>query len=109
MRIFFEIDFVIELQNGDVVIKGTGVEFWMHVNTDDITFDVWEEFNVMIDVPFAEACTQVTACVSLDTMGSCHYVSRRDESTTANVDTLRWVLFQNGHLPWILACDDGRG
>lgn len=53
MRVFSEIDVVVQFENGDVVCEGTGIEFRMHENADDVAFDVRVEFDVVVHIPFA--------------------------------------------------------
>lgn len=101
MRVSLEVDLVIDPQYGDIVVQGTGVKFWMHVDTSHVPFDVRVELDVMVHVPFTESNAEITGRVHFHAMSRREDVLRRDERATANVNTLRRVLLQDRHLPWI--------
>lgn len=104
MRILLEIDVVIDPQYRDVVVKGSRVEFRMHLNARHVSFDVRIEFDVVIHVPFAESDPEIMRSVSLHAVSGGENVTRGNESSSADVDALRWILLQNGNLPWVFAC-----
>jgi len=46
----------------------------MHMNANDVAFNVWEELNIMIHVPFTQSDAQIEAHVSLHAVSCCHDV-----------------------------------
>lgn len=105
MRILSEVDVVVQLQDGDVVGEGAGVEFRVHVDADDVALYVRIELDVVIDVPFAEPRAQIATGVRLDAMRGGDDVTRRHQSAAANVNALVGVLLQDCHLPRVFACE----
>lgn len=103
MRILLKIYFMIDPQYRDIIVKGTGVEFGVHVNICNVTFYVRKEFNVVVHVPFSESYAKISCCVGFHTVCCGENVSRRNESTAAHVHAFRWILFQYRHLPGIFA------
>lgn len=101
VRIFIEIDRMVEFEDGDIVVESASIKLGMYVNANDISFDIWIKFYVVIDVPFAQSSSQVTSGVSFHAMCSSNDVSRRDQSSTAYVNALGRILFQYGYLPRI--------
>lgn len=53
MRVLFEIDVVIQLQNSDVVGKSAGVKLGVHEDAHNVALDVGIKLDVVIHVPFA--------------------------------------------------------
>lgn len=52
VRVLCEIYVMIQLQNSDVIGKGTGVELGMHEDVHDVALDVGVELDIVIHVPF---------------------------------------------------------
>lgn len=105
--VVLEINWNAQFQDGQVIVKCAGIILWMNVDRYNIAFNVWEEFNVMIDIPFAETNTQVISGISnveerhleyissgllasnhsrLNTMGCSENVSTIDQCTAANIN-----------------------
>lgn len=103
VRAVDEVDRAVQLQDGQVVVQCSRVIFRMHVDGLNVSFDVREEFNVVIYVPFSQANAQIISRVGLDTMRGGDDVEGIDQCTAAHVNRLLWILLQNGHLPWIFA------
>lgn len=55
----------IHLQNGQIVVQRSGVVLGVDLYGDDVPFDVWVEFNVVVYVPFAKAHTEIEAVVAV--------------------------------------------
>lgn len=53
MRIFIKINIMIELHNSNVIIQSASIKFRMNMYSDNISFNIWIKFNVMIDIPLA--------------------------------------------------------
>lgn len=53
VRVLCEIDVMVQLQNSNVVEKGTGIELGMYEDAHDVALDIGVEFDIVIHVPFA--------------------------------------------------------
>lgn len=104
MRILIEVNIVIQFQDCNIVVERSSVEFGMDEDANDVTFDIREKLDVVVNVPFSESSTKITTCMGLDTVSSGNDVPGRDEGATADVNAflvLR-ILLENGDLPGIL-------
>lgn len=104
MRVRNEVDGFVHPQDGDVVLKGSGVELRMDLEESHVSFDVRVELDVVVDVPFAQTDSQVVRAVGLDAMSCRDDVLAVDQRASADVNRFLRVLFQNGHLPRIFTC-----
>lgn len=59
VRVLSEVDGFVQGDDGQVVVQGAGVELGVHVDVGDVAFDVREEFDVVVDVPFPESDAEV--------------------------------------------------
>lgn len=57
----------VESNDGQIVVQGTGIVFRMNGYGDHIAFDVREELDVMINIPFAQADTQIKLGITEET------------------------------------------
>lgn len=64
VRVLGEVDGMIQLENGQIVVQRTGIVFGMNVHRYYIAFDVGEELHVMVDIPFAQTHTQIEAILT---------------------------------------------
>lgn len=93
----------VELQDGNVVVQGTSIVLRVDMHRDYITLDVRIEFNVVVNVPFSQADTEIESTVLLDAMSGSDDVLVINQSASASVDGLLGILLQNGRLPGVLA------
>lgn len=60
-----EINWDVQFQNGQIIVKSSSIVFGVNMYRCHITFDIWEEFNVMVNIPFTETNTQIIARVTV--------------------------------------------
>jgi len=77
----------------------------MHEYTDNVTLYIGIKLDVVVHVPFTQSCAEVTTGMGLHAMSGSDDMTRRDQSTSANVDAFGRILLQNSYLPWILSCE----
>lgn len=76
VRILGKVHIMVQLQDSNVIVQSSSVEFRMNVHTDDVPFDVREELYVMVDIPFPESYPEVSALVGLDAVSCGDDVTR---------------------------------
>lgn len=54
----------VHLQDGQIVVEGTGVVLGVNLHGDNIPFDVRIEFNIVVYVPFAQTNAEIEAVVT---------------------------------------------
>lgn len=59
-----EVDRLVHLQDGQIVVQRSSVVLWVHLHRDDVPFDVRIELDVVVDVPFTQADAQIEAVVA---------------------------------------------
>lgn len=61
-----EVNGMIQLEDGQIIVQSAGIILGMDVHRDNITFDVREEFHIVVDVPFAQTHTQIEAILTAE-------------------------------------------
>lgn len=60
-----EVHWVVQLEDGQVIVQSSGIVFGVDVHRNHIAFDVGEELHVMVDIPLAQAHTQIEAILTV--------------------------------------------
>jgi len=63
--ILSEINWMIQLQDGQIIVQSASIVFRMNVHGNNITFNVREELHIMVDIPFAQAHTQIETILTV--------------------------------------------
>ena len=96
-----------QADEGDVVVEVAGVKLVVHEHVPGVVLDVGVEFGVVVDVPFADADSQLFRFVVLNAMGRGQDMRAVDEGPAAEIHVVELLLLQDGHLPRIFGCKKG--
>lgn len=61
-----EVHWVVQLEDGQVIVQSSGIVFGVDVHRNHIAFDVGEELHVVVDIPFAQADAQIEAVLTVN-------------------------------------------
>ena len=104
VRVCSVINVACDADQGDVVVEISRVELFVDEDASGVVLDVRVELGVVVDVPFADANSELFGLIVLDAVSGREDVRAVDEGTAAQVHVVEFLLLQDGDLPRIFRC-----